>query len=115
MLNRFGRFWVVVACYFMLTACRANEPADLKLYLLQHPYQLRDEIALCETSKRDMSRCETVVAAATTMQALIEEQQKHPQEFGKRILRAQINYAETGKGEDEIKILLAVVGLTGPE
>jgi hypothetical protein len=114
MLNWFGRS-LIVTFFLMLTACRASEPADLKLYLLQHPSVLRDEIARCEAPNHDSKRCEIVAAAATDMRALVDELQKHPQDFGKRILRAQIAFAETGKGEDDIKILLAVVGLTGPE
>jgi hypothetical protein len=46
---------------------------------------------------------------------LIEEQQRDPQAFGQRILRAQIRAAKLGAEGNEVKILLAVVGLTGPE
>src|SRR3990167_4126292 len=107
MLNWVSRL-LLMTCYFALSACQAKEPANLKMYLLQHPSKLRDEIALCKTSKRDFKRCETVVSAATDMQALIEEQQKHPQEFGMRILRAQIAYSKTGEGGEEMKVLLAI-------
>lgn len=106
---------VTFYCYVALTACQANQPANLQIYLLQHPSQLRDEIAKCETSKRDPKRCDIVVAAATDMQALIQAQQRDPEGFGQRILKTQIYYSQTGKGADDIKILLAVVGLTGPE
>ena len=106
----------VIPCCLSLFACHyAEEPADLKTYFMQHPLQLRDEIAQCEKPQANAKRCESVATAAAEFNVLVEAQQRDPQGFGKRILRAEIQYANTGKGEDEIKILLAVVSLTGPE
>ena len=98
----------------MLTACHAEQPADLKTWLMQRPLQLRDELTACENHTADPKRCETVSIAVSEMRVLIDEQQKDPQSFGQRILHAEMQKAQTGN-DDQIKILLAVVSLNGPE
>jgi hypothetical protein len=96
-------------------ACQAKDTANLKIYLEQNPALLLEEVNACErnTNKTPpmVSRCEIVMTALKEIQALIDIQQRDPQTFGKRILRAQIDLAETGVGEDEVKILLAVVAM----
>lgn len=107
--------WIFWLMLFMLGACQAAEPPNLKIYLMQHPEVLLSEVNSCEKNINKSAivenRCEIVMTALKEMQALIDVQQRDPQTFGMRILRAEIDLAQTGKGADEVKILLAVVGM----
>jgi hypothetical protein len=101
-----------------LSACADRHEGDLKSYLMQHPRVLTREVTQCQqadTSDQPTPRCKTVLEAAGEVMTLIEAHQRNPQAFGQRILDAQMQLAKTGQNGDEVKTLLAVVGLNSPE
>ncbi len=109
----------VIANVFALAGCKPREEGDLYTYFMLHPLILKQEVALCKEKnlgeKMLSTRCEVVRRAGEQMSNLIEDQQRNPQEFGQRILSAQMQSGKSGHDANEVKILLAVVGLTGPE
>lgn len=105
---------VVSLLLLMVSACQSKEPAELKSYLMQHPAVLTEAISACEKQAAS-PRCDVVSSVATEMHVLMEDHDQNPEAFGQRILHAQMQYAETGQGGDELIALLAVVGMYGPE
>lgn len=113
-------FTCVLACSF--SACKERgEQNDLYTYLLLNPDVLKSEMAACQDAasfaKQTTPRCITVIKAADQMMALIEEQQKYPEKFGQKILRAQMDMSksDTLANRENVRLLLLVVGLSSPE
>lgn len=116
------RVTLVLVVAFSFTACRERpESSDLYAYLLLNPDILKNEMAACQDAasfaKETSPRCITVIKAADQMMALLEEQQKYPEKFGQKILRAQmeLSQSDTIENRDNVKLLLLVVGLSSPE
>jgi hypothetical protein len=113
MLKKIGMLLFI--CVF-LCACREEENPNLKTYLLMHPHVLSKEVAACQDGAVQSSpRCQQVIEAAGEMSTLIDEHQRNPLAFGQRILEAEMLAAKTGGDQDQVRILLAVVGLNSPE
>lgn len=116
------RVTLVLVAAFSFTACRErSESSDLYAHLLLNPDILKNEMAACQDAasfaKETTPRCMTVIKAADQMMALLEEQQKYPEKFGQKILRAQmeLSKSDTIENRDNVKLLLLVVGLSSPE
>jgi hypothetical protein len=109
----------LLAGVFCLSACQQGEPADVYTNLMQHPALLQNEIQACKsqdlTMKAVSAQCETVKRAGEQMSLLVEQQRSDPQEFGVHILNAEMQSAKAARDSNEVKILLAVVGLSSPE
>lgn len=119
MMSRFFLLCCMSAMLGLLVSCQSQE-ADYNYYM-QHPVALKKELESCQAkyeSKNTLSpHCQNVVKAANEVMALVEEQQRHPQDFGQRILTLQTQCSSTNNPEIciEEKTLLAVVGLSSPE
>tara|TARA_R110000868_G_scaffold103831_4_gene285717 strand:+ start:152 stop:400 length:249 start_codon:yes stop_codon:yes gene_type:complete len=60
-------------------------------------------------------RDQAVFTSPNQMMALVQEYNQNQQAFGLKILRAQTEFAKTGNNGNEVKMLLAVVGMYSPE
>jgi len=111
--------WISLALVnvVMVTAC-AQQREDSVAYYLEHPKELSQEVTACQSAnliQQSAPHCRMVMEAARSLMELIEEHQQSPQAFGQRVLDAQMKYAQTGQGEQQVKALLAVIGLNSPE
>lgn len=111
-MSRQFRACLVMLGFLLLAACEVNQTPDLKTFLMENPAILTKEIADCEASKLPAARCLVVSTAATEFNALLSDAQHDPQGFGDRILKAEMETAQTGKSTDNVKVLIAVVSLT---
>jgi hypothetical protein len=99
-----------------LSSCVERESSDLYTYFMLHPSVLKKEIAACNKQNLLVTpRCQVVMRAAEQIVELIDQQQRDPQAFGQHILKVEMQAAKTGGTSTELKILLAVAGLSGPE
>lgn len=102
----------------LLTACDQQQTYS-KFYLMTHPAALQKTIQTCHKmqvmAQSFSEQCRIANEANIEISNLVNEQQSNPQGFGQRILEAEMRYAVQGDNGDEIKILLAVVGLSSPE
>lgn len=111
----------MVLAILNITACLERNNDSSYNYLLLHPRELKHEMASCQDEVTATGKipphCEVVIKAADQMLALAEDQQKHPEKFGQKILRAQMDYATspTPENRDKVNVLLLVVGLSSPE
>lgn len=92
-----SRLFVICLPLFLLSACNENNSDDLNAYLMRHPYELRTKMVECKLIDNQQelleSRCDIVMKAGNDMMALIELQQKDPEQFGLNILRSQMSLA----------------------
>lgn len=104
-----------------LSACLEHNHNSSYEYLLLHPRKLQSEMASCQdeatASGKISPQCKMVIKAADQIMGLAEDQQKYPEKFGQRILRAQMDYAKntTPENREKVQVLLLVVGLSSPE
>lgn len=111
-MSRWLHAFFVMLALILLAACEENQAADLKTYLLENPATLTKELTGCQEKRLPAARCLVVTSAATEFNSLLEAAQRDPQAFGDRILKAEMQFAQTGKSTDNVKVLLAVVALT---
>ncbi len=111
-MSQLLRVLFVALAFILLAACEDNQAPDLKTYLMQNPTILTKEIAECQENKLPAARCLVVSTAANDFNVLLNAAQRDAQGFGDRILKAEMEFAQTGKSTDNVKVLLAVVALT---
>jgi hypothetical protein len=79
---------IIFFIWMNLTGCEEREDYA---YLVHHPLVLKQRLARCQQEVlHQVAPCEVVFYAAANLTALAEEQQADPQQFGDRILRAQV-------------------------
>jgi len=97
---QFKKILFVLISMLMISACQERSGEKLYEFLMVHPDQLRAEISDCQHVDPDTNElspyCKTVMRAANDMMVMIDDQQKDPEAFGKKILRMQMEYAEAG-------------------
>jgi hypothetical protein len=133
-------FALISLCLIMLTGCQEKKNYG---YWMQHPAQIQRELERCHAT--EAPQCAEVRRAASDFTALLREQQMDPEKFGQKVLTAEYQLAQLkhewqqakavyrvernsdtlqkmesaqkaywGKKE-EVRILLAVIGVTSPE
>lgn len=116
MMLKTSLFLLLTMC--LLAACDQQQIYS-KFYLMTHPAMLQKTIQTCHKmqvmAQSFSEQCRIANEANIEMANLVDEQQKNPQAFGQRILEAEMQYGVKADNGDEIKILLAVVGLSSPE
>lgn len=115
------RIFFIIFLMLSVSACLEHDKANSYEYLLLHPRTLQSEMASCQddvtASGKISSHCAMVIKAADQVMGLAEDQQKHPEKFGQKVLSAQMDYAEnsTPENRDKVQLLLLVIGLSSPE
>jgi hypothetical protein len=92
---------ITVGC-FSISACHADMT---RTYLLTHPEQLKKEIEVChepgsQTAEHN-NYCEMVMSAADQFIKMLNEQQRDPENFGMRVMDAQIACAGKKQALDD--------------
>ncbi len=86
----------LIVLALMVSGCKNKKSLT---YLMQHPHYVQEEIKKCQPGERlsqDKAHyCDLVLYAAANLTSLINEMEEDPQEFGARILREQIKFANT--------------------
>lgn len=116
---------IALVSIFIMMGC--NEKSTYT-YLMQHRHELEQAMENCQTSinQKDDAYCRMVEHAVENFNKLVTEQQSNPELFGQQILDQEIvcakvkqdknaNADQVAKDCDEVKAMLAVVGLTSPE
>lgn len=113
--------WMLI----LLVSCDQHQ--DTSDYL-QHPEHLLVLVRECQMNppltQEEAQKCKAVFYAGKEMATLVTEIQANPQQFGERMLRAQMQYAaqtsedktaEAQQTLQKINHYLAVLGLASPE
>jgi hypothetical protein len=92
---------IIVVC-FGISACHADRT---RAYLLTHPEELKKEIEVChepgiQTAEHN-HYCEMVMSAADSFIKMLNEQQRDPENFGMRVMDAQIACAGKKQALDD--------------
>lgn len=144
------KFMLLVCVSSLLVAC--NEKLTYE-YLVQHPQVLKREADQCQSgTTNDPARCRMVMNAKMNFDAMYNDRQVHPEQFGERLLSLQTELvklktemqaaqaklttakasanpadiqaaqADFAKAEmlyvaqrNEIRMMLAVIGVDSPE
>lgn len=89
---RFFAFLVV----FALTGCQGKPTNYTSEYLLMHPAELKNEMVNCQETVQaggDVSPyCEMVSKTMESFFATLVDQQRQPEKFGQRVIKAQEAY-----------------------
>lgn len=106
----------VLTLIMMLAGCQQRDDNALYSHLLQHPLELKQELQNCQ-SDRTSDHCKIVEKAADKIMTLREEQRRNPEEFGMRILRAEMqeSHEPSTANKEQVDAMLGVVGLSSPE
>lgn len=81
----------IIFASLCLSACQSQQT---RAYLLTHPDELKKEIERCHEpgiqTDAHAAHCAMVMSAADKFIKLLDDQQRHPEEFGMRVMDAQV-------------------------
>lgn len=84
------KLFILVFIVPSLMGCKEKLTSN---YLMQHPALLKQEVDKCQStvnkSREQAAQCEAVMYAAANVMSELDEQQRHPEQFGQRVLDAE--------------------------
>jgi len=95
--------YVVITLMSMLLLCGCDKPPLTYVYLMSHPKILINHFDRCKTLESADFDCDMVRQAASDFAELVKARMLHPEAFGKKILLAEQQLAESKVTVEQMK------------